>query len=318
MALYQFPDISHHKGDLDIQTFANAGHRMVIIKASDNYHMPDRDGRYDFSANRHFDSRFVQNFVNTRAAGLVAGAYHFVRFDRPLPVDNRDAIVQANLEYFQTAVNLLPAEYQTEVVTAILDIEQSASQLQAAGLNRSIVSRMAKDIVTLFLENYESVILYSGSWWTNEWLTTETTEWMAERMGVWEPEYVSIDNNSPINPSYKPSVPRGFSNEYALTAGDVTGKLFAWQYTATGRFPGIPTNIDLNLTSLPKEELFTFFHQDGSVDPPEPPTGEELGDLLDGLASLDTNIANIEQLVAENKLTVEQLRALVQELQARM
>jgi GH25 family lysozyme M1 (1,4-beta-N-acetylmuramidase) len=321
MALYQFADISHHKGDLDIQTFANAGHRIVISKASDNYHLPDRNGRYDFAAERHYDSRFVQNFVNTRAAGLVAGAYHFCRFDRPQPIGNRAAIVQANLDYFQIAVNMLPAEHQSEVVTAILDMEQSGSQLQAAGLNRSVISDMAKDIVTLFLENYEQVILYSGSWWTDEWLTRDTTEWMAERVGVWEPEYVTIDDNNPLNPNYEPSVPKGFSNQYALQANDIVGKLFAWQYTAKGRFPNISSNIDLNLTSLPKEELFALFHQDGAVDPPPTPppaTGEELSEMLEGLASLDANLLSIEQLLVANRAEVENIRALVQDIQSRL
>jgi len=319
MALYQFADISHHKGDLDIQIFANAGHRIVISKASDNYHLPDRDGKYDFSAERHYDSRFVQNFTNTRAAGLVAGAYHFCRFDRPLPVSNRTAIVQANLDYFQTAVKLLPEVHQKEVVTAILDMEQSATQLQAAGLNRTVISGMAKDMVTLFLENYEHVILYSGSWWTNEWLTTEATQWMAERISVWEPEYVSIEDNNPFDMNYQPSVPRGFSNEYAVKANDMIGKLFAWQYSARGRFATIQSNIDLNLTALPKEELFALFHQDGAVDPPPPPpppTGEDINAILDGLASLEVNVAEIEQLLATNKATLAQLRAFVETLRS--
>ena len=122
MAFYQFADISHHKGDVDIQVFASAGHRIVISKASDNYHLPDKNGQYDFPAERHFDSRFVDNFTNTRAAGLVAGAYHFCRFDRPKPVNNRAAIVQANLTYFQTAIAMLPPEYQDTVQTAILRV----------------------------------------------------------------------------------------------------------------------------------------------------------------------------------------------------
>jgi len=319
MALYQFSDISHHKGDLDIQIFANAGHRLVISKASDNYHLPDRDGKYDFAAERHYDSRFVQNFTNTRAAGLIAGAYQFCRFDRPLPISNRTAIVQANLDYFQIAIGMLPPEHQSEVKTVILDIEQSATQLNAAGLNRTIVSEMSKDIVTLYMEHYENVILYSGSWWTNEWLTQATTEWMAERISVWEPEYVTIENNLPLNQDYQPSVPKGFSNTYALTANDVVGKMFAWQYTATGRFPTITSNIDLNLTALPKDELFKLFHQEGAVDPPPPPTtSAELTEILEKLASLDANTAEIELLLLKNKASVSEIRTMIETIQSRL
>ena len=145
MELYQFADVSHHKGDLDISKFAAMGHRILISKASDNYHLPDINGQYDFSAERHYDARFVQNFVNTRENGLIAGAYHFCRWDRPLPISNRTAIVEANLAYFQDAINRLPQQYQGEVDTAILDMEQSGTQLTAAGLNRDIVSGMARD-----------------------------------------------------------------------------------------------------------------------------------------------------------------------------
>ena len=308
MELYQFADVSHHKGALDIQNFANLGHRMVVSKASDNYHLPDIYGKYDFSAERHYDARFVENFVHTRENGLIAGAYHFCRFDRPQPLTKRTAIVEANLTYFQTAIQRLPEQYQEEVDTAILDMEQSAEQLRAAGLNRSIISEMAMDMVTLFLENYSHVILYSGSWWTDEWLTSAATEWMAERVGVWEPEYVTIISNMPWNKNYKPSVPKGFSNEYAESADDYIGKLFAWQYTAKGRVPNVYSNIDLNLTALKKDELYTLFHQEGAVDPPPEPPGNGNGeepDILQAIQSLDSKMIDLQTAINET-LTLSQ------------
>ncbi|MGD2027790.1 MAG: GH25 family lysozyme [Anaerolineales bacterium] len=321
MAFYQFADISHHKGEVDIQVFASAGHRIVISKASDNYHLPDKNGQYDFPAERHFDARFVDNFTNTRAAGLIAGAYHFCRFDRPRPVNNRAAIVQANLTYFQTAIAMLPPEYQDTVQTAILDMEQSGSQLEAASLNQATVSDMAKDIVTLFLENYENVILYSGSWWSDRWLTTAATEWMAERVGVWEPEYITLIGNNPWNKNFKPSVPRGFSNEYAPTADDYIGKMFAWQYTSKGSFTGINSAVDLNQTSLPKEELFKLFHQDGAVDPPptEPPTdGEEKSEILEAIAALDAKVGALMIQVSQNQATDDEILALVRQINTKL
>lgn len=287
MSNYYFTDLSHHKLDVDIQTFADAGHRLCVTKASDNYHLPDRDGKYDFAAERHYDSRFVQNFVNTRNVGLVAGAYHFFRWDRPRAT--REQIVQANLDNFQTAINLLPEEHRN-IKCAILDMEQPGTQLQAAGLGKAAVSSMARSMVEAFAEKYEHLILYAGSWWTDEWLTRETTVWMAERMSVWEPEYRAISNNVPLDPDYKPSVPYGFSNEYAVSADDYIGKLFAWQFSAGGRFPGISPNIDINQTRMPKEELYKLFHQDGAVDPPEPPPVDDkcpvikkVIELLEGL-----------------------------------
>lgn len=321
MELYQFADVSHHKGDLDISKFAAMGHRILISKASDNYHLPDINGRYDFSANRHYDARFVQNFVNARENGLIAGAYHFCRWDRPLPLSNRTAIVEANLANFQDAISRLPQEYQDEVDTAILDMEQSASQLNAAGLNQNTVSAMAKDMVELFMENFERVILYSGSWWTDVWLTTATTEWMAERMGVWEPEYLTLVNNYPWNRNHKPSLPKGFLNEYALTADDYIGKMFAWQYTDRGRVDGVDSNIDLNLTAMIKEELFKLFHQDGAVDPPPPPPpggGEEPTEILGAIADLDLKIIQLQQTLEANQDTDAEILALVKAIKQKV
>ena len=322
MELYQFADVSHHKGDLDISKFAAMGHRILISKASDNYHLPDINGRYDFSANRHYDARFVQNFVNARENGLIAGAYHFCRWDRPLPLSNRTAIVEANLANFQDAISRLPQEYQDEVDTAILDMEQSASQLNAAGLNQNTVSAMAKDMVELFMENFERVILYSGSWWTDVWLTTATTEWMAERMGVWEPEYLTLVNNYPWNRNHKPSLPKGFLNEYALTADNYIGKMFAWQYTDRGRVDGVDSNIDLNLTAMIKEELFKLFHQDGAVDPPPPPPppggGEEPTEILGAIADLDLKIIQLQQTLEANQDTDAKILALVKAIKQKV
>lgn len=304
-SLYQFADVSHHKGRLDFAVFAALGHRIIISKASDSYHLPDRFGKFDFSADRHIDSYFVDNFVGTREQGLVAGAYHFVRFDRPLPLSNKVQIVEKNLEYFQAAVGMLPAKYRAEVVTPILDAEQSPEQLRAAGLDKATVSDMMIDIFDLFLEHYQNLILYSGSWWSDDWLTEETTQYMAERAGVWEPEYLALVDNLPYRMDYRPSVPKGFSNEYALTAEDHKGKLFAWQYTAKGRVPGEDSDIDLNLTALPKSELYKLFGQEGSVDPPDGGSGDpgtgggltlsEIADLLDeALSSLRTDIGVVK------------------------
>ena len=277
MTYFRFPDVSHHKGDLNMQIFADAGYRLVVSKASDNYHLPDKSGKYDFAAERHYDAWFVDNVLKTREAGLVAGAYHFCRWDRP--VSSKTEIVKANYRNFQTAIERLPFQHQ-HFNCAILDMEQSATQLNAAGLNKYEVSAMARDMVELFGEHFEYLILYSGSWWSDVWLTADVTSWMATRMAVYEPEYKSIYNNKPISPNYSPSVPSGFSNEYATSADDFVGKMFAWQFTDKGRFPGIDSNIDLNQTRMPKSELYRIFGQDGSVDPPGTPNDPGCGDTL--------------------------------------
>jgi len=280
MALYQFIDTSHHKGLITGQELANLGHRLRIAKASDNYHMPDKNGVFDFAADRHYDAWFVDSVKSDREAGLVWIGYHFARFDRPLPLSNRTQIVQKNLDYFLIALHMLvDAGVLTEaqfkaLPCAVLDMEQDAGQLRNAGFTPkdANINAMAKDMVKLYLTRFKNLVLYSGSWWTDEWLSPETTQWMAERVTVWEPEYK--DTNAvfyPLNPDYKPSVPKGFQNTYAQSASDIVGKMIAWQYTNKGRIPGHNTAIDMNLTQMPKEEWYKLTGIDGAVDPPPPP-----------------------------------------------
>ena len=86
-------------------------------------------------------------------------------------------------------------------------------------------------------------------------------------------------------------ITKGFVNEWALSADDCIGKKIAWQYTDKAKISGIPSSVDLNLTAMPKEELYKLFNQDGAVDPPsiEPPASG------DGCSAII--LALIEQII---------------------
>jgi GH25 family lysozyme M1 (1,4-beta-N-acetylmuramidase) len=56
-------DVSHHNGDIDFGKVRDAGHRFVLMKATQDI---------DF-----IDPRFPTNLARARAAGLAVGAYHF-------------------------------------------------------------------------------------------------------------------------------------------------------------------------------------------------------------------------------------------------
>jgi lysozyme len=56
-------DVSHHNGDIDYTRVRDAGHRFVLMKATQ---------AIDF-----IDPRFTTNLARARAAGLAVGAYHF-------------------------------------------------------------------------------------------------------------------------------------------------------------------------------------------------------------------------------------------------
>ena len=61
-------DISRHNGDIDFRKVADSGIDFVFIKASEG--------------SDHRDPKFLENYDQSRQAGLKAGAYHFFRFDK--------------------------------------------------------------------------------------------------------------------------------------------------------------------------------------------------------------------------------------------
>lgn len=316
--LYQFADLSHWESGLPGQALADIGHRIAVRKASDNYNMPDKDGKYYWNPERHYDAWFLDGVRSDLEAGLAWVGFHFARYDRPLPLAGEAAIVQANFDNYMDSLQMLvnegivTQEQLDSVICACFDSEQSASQLQAAGRSRAKVSSMTKDMIGLYLERFPNLIFYSGSWWTDQWIDDSTMEWIAERTTCWEPQYVSIKG---AEGNYWPdptggvdwyienhfTIPHGFQKEFATSADDAKGKIFAWQYTDAARVPGYSVGVDFNLTAMSKGELFKFTGTDGSVDPPNPDPDPDPGDcsqaVLDGqLAILDGIIQSLQDM----------------------
>jgi lysozyme len=93
-------DVSHFQGEVDWQAVAGAGVRFAFIKAT--------EGTADI------DPRFQQNWQDARAAGVLRGAYHFLR-------PNLDARQQA--AHFLSVVRLdddsLPPALDVEVTDGV-------------------------------------------------------------------------------------------------------------------------------------------------------------------------------------------------------
>lgn len=302
MKNYRFVDISHWEGTVNIKELALLGHRLVVIKASDSYFMPDKNNKYDWV--NHTDAYFKENYENTRDNGLLALAYHFVRYDRPLPMWDKEAIIRANLTYLMTALSTLRPDLKEEITTVCLDLEQNASQLKAAGLTKADVSAMTIKIVDLFFTEFDEIVVYSGSWWTNEWITDEAMKYIASKTTYIEAEYpdgmLNLNDRYSIEErfsEYIPTVPTGYWREFATTASDCRGRIFAHQYTSSGRIPNHKTGFDLNRTELPKEELYKFFKMDGAVDPPPPPPPppDDHSDVADAVTRMKETIGGIEE-----------------------
>jgi hypothetical protein len=308
---YIFCDMSHWKYNVIHQGFANAGHRCAIVKASDSYNMPDKNDNYTWYPQKHYDAFFVDNVVGFRSVGLAVAGYHFARFDRPLNV-SRHVIVEKNLEYYLEAINMLPDAQRQELVQpngklhcAVLDMEQSASQLEADGLSpkSATMNDMAWDMVQLFAGISNRLIMYSYSYWPYHWLSTATLEKIAGEVLWWEAEYpsnsLSLDKQhvGALRTNYVPSVPPGFTAEFMTKADEPNGRLFAWQFNSGSKFPeASPENrsFDINATELDKVEIFKIFGTDGAVDPPPPSNGEPI-DLTPVHEQLDAIQAQITQ-----------------------
>jgi hypothetical protein len=272
---YQFRDVSHWKGKINHQVFADRGDRFAISKAADLYNMANKNGEYTWPPGyaqnwdllNHTDSRFVENHVGFRKVGMIAGHFMFNRFDRPRNV-SKSVIVAKNLQYYLDAINLLPEEYREEAKSVgIADAEQAGGQLRAAGLDRNEVSAMLWDVIQLYVAEFNHVILYSGSWWTDEWVTDDVMEKIAQVASVWEPEYKRLNplTGKPL-PGAKFTVPHGFSTTFATSTDTLIGNTFAWQFTNKneGRY-------DDNFYAMPKSELYKMYGQDGAVVPPSDP-----------------------------------------------
>ena len=78
-------DISHHNGDINLQSIANAGRKFCIIKCV--------DGAFNN------DTRFQQNWQKAKAAKLIPGAYLFMRALHD-PVKQADNLINNLAEPF--------------------------------------------------------------------------------------------------------------------------------------------------------------------------------------------------------------------------
>lgn len=153
---------------------------------------------------------FVDPNVETNVAGATAAGIYAGVYHFATPYSNsvNDAVQEA-YHFMDEAGDYMQAGY----LPPVLDLEQGS------GLGKTVLSNWAKT----FLDTVESVmgvrpIIYTGSYYASNFLDAATVDaelWIAN-WGVDEPNTGSWDDY-----------------------------LF-WQFSETGRLPGISTNVDLN------------------------------------------------------------------------
>lgn len=192
------PDVSHYQGLVNWAAVRAAGHSFAIAKATEGTGFRD--------------TRFPQNWPSMAAAGLVRGAYHFLR----------DGNGAGQARHFVATVGDLTG------ALAVVDTERPAS----GGLP-------AIDDVRAFADEFRRLvpghplIVYTGRWY---WVGVIGNPYGADVGPLWHSEY---DGVSPID--------FDVANGPELDQYGGWNHATIWQHTSSGTCPGISGRCDLNL-----------------------------------------------------------------------
>lgn len=163
------------------------------------------------------DERYAENWRESGWAGVPRrGVYHYV-------IAGVSAAAQVH--------NILAAtggDFGTEPVT--LDVERTRAQVQAmkAGWQFPVAAYTAMLFeLAHALRMHTPVRLYTSKW---EWLAMTTEPAWAANFPLWVAGYPT----DPESPTYKPAVPSPWA-DWSI-----------WQYSSTGRVPGLAGDVDLS------------------------------------------------------------------------
>lgn len=187
-------DVSRYQGDIDWHRVKRAGTEFAWIKATEG-------GDY-------VDPKFMENWVNAKAAGVPRGAYHFYYFCRP---------VEEQISWFFANVPVDP-----DALPPVLDMEWNAHSKTCR--ERPPRAQLLRDM-RVFLEAMEehygkSPVIYSS------------VDFHRDRLVGAKHEYDFWLRSVASHPNRK---------------YEKRGNWVFWQYTAEGRVDGVDGNIDRNV-----------------------------------------------------------------------
>lgn len=219
------------------------------------------------------DQRFVENWEGARSVSLAVGNYRYLRADR-------DGSAQAELDLGLLAkVGYLPGED----LPPVLDLEAGSRKDLPGGVFTDPSSPEYMPLDMFVDESLEYLadmekglgvrpIIYTGQafhWWLSQG-RPELAKKFA-RYPLWVPSYGKTKPELPVDQN---------------GAGFPWPTWTFWQYTASGRLPGIIGNVDLNYFRGDEDVLSAFIKQSfvvASQDPePEDDThAEEVSGVVD-------------------------------------
>jgi lysozyme len=189
-------DISRWQGDIDWRSVKAAGTRFVFIKSTEG--------------GDHIDPRFLQNWNGARAAGIPAGAYHFVYWCRPAH------------EQAQWFVQHIPQTNDALALPPILDVEWNGHSRTCP---RKVSRETAIEKMLLMLRELEQhtgrrPIIYTDI--------------------PFHKDVIEGTNAFEGYPFWIRSTAAKPEERYANRRWEF------WQFTTTGRVPGIRGDVDRN------------------------------------------------------------------------
>lgn len=190
-------DVSRHQGDgIDYNAVRRAGHSFAFIKATEG-------------TSYAYTGWYRANAPRVQAAGLVLGAYHFLR--------TGDGAAQAR--YFISVVGQLPDG------VAILDVETAANGSKPTISDvREFVGEYRRRVPN------DPLLIYTGRWY---WVGVMGDPRGSDLGPLWHSEYETSQAEVADGPE---------ADRYGGWDGCTV-----WQWTSSGSTPGVPGRVDLNI-----------------------------------------------------------------------
>ena len=223
------PDVSLWQGVIDWKAVKAAGASFAFIKSS--------EGTF-------IDPRFLENWQNSKEAGIVRAPYHYVR---PAVDFKKQAAFFASL----VKGNELPP---------VIDLEDNGK------LDKNALGNWVEKFVKLLEDTLgQAIAVYTAAWFMNP--NMPMTNYLKDRL-LWVATYTT--GNAPMIP-----------NEWILIANPKTYTW--WQYTDRFILPGIKGGVDMNRYHYDLKTFNDQFKTNvlPPGPPPPPPTSGKLQVLVD-------------------------------------
>jgi GH25 family lysozyme M1 (1,4-beta-N-acetylmuramidase) len=179
------------------------------------------------------DPRCIENVTGAITTGILTSVYHVVRWDYP-----------AEAQYQNLCAML--ADLPPLTLPIALDVELPTPAGNTA--NHRLTLQRTRELIQLLAHDNRSCVLYTGAWWWNPAIKGADVTW-ALQADLWTASYTT-----------RPRIPSAPWPAFTF-----------WQYTSSGRVPGISGNVDRNYFTSDLPALRVYAAACCGSLPPDPP-----------------------------------------------